>query len=76
MKKPKQDFSWTTFIDVFNHKLMVFLGVVLLVFATVVYYTVFHFTNYDETHCLDEAMTNRRRIHRIGCVFFVLKIIY
>ena len=69
MKKPKQDFSWTTFIDVFNHKLMVFLGIMLLVFASVVYYTVFHFTNYVETHRLDEATINPRRMNRIGCVF-------
>ena len=69
MKKPERTFSWSTFSDVFDHRLMMSLSLLLLGLTIMVYLTIFYFVNDYETHLADDRIIiNPRKLQRSRCV--------
>ena len=69
MKKPERTFSWSTFFDVFDHRLMMSLSLLLLGLTIMVYLTIFYFVNDYETHLADDRIIiNPRKLQRSRCV--------
>jgi hypothetical protein len=69
MKKPERTFSWSTFFDVFDHRLMMSLSLLLLALTIMVYLTIFYFVNDYETHLVDDGIIiNPRKLQRSRCV--------
>ena len=68
MKKPERDFSWTTFIDVFNHRLMIALMILLVVLSFAVYFTFFYFFN-DDVIITDFGTSQFTNNTTFRCVF-------
>lgn len=71
MKKPERTFSWSTFFDVFDHRLMMSLSLLLLGLTIMVYLTIFYFVNDYETNLVDDGIIiNPRKLQRSRCVSF------
>ena len=69
MKKPERTFSWSTFFDVFDHRLMMSLSLLLLGLTIMVYLTIFYFVNDYETHLVDDGIIiNPRKLQKSRCV--------
>ena len=71
MKKPERTYSWSTFFDVFDHRLMMSLSLLLLGLTIMVYLTIFYFVNDYETNLVDDGIIiNPRKLQRSRCVSF------